>query len=355
MSFYSADALPRAITDLEGVLCAGGVMTLFGRGAAARLAIVLGAPPVLVEVPDDEVPDDEVPDDEVPDDEVPDDEAPEDGSAPGAALEPVPVLLGAREGADEVARAALPGARSRDQRALSGVRGPGGALQVPGDHASSADWDGVDEIPDDEFPVREDSGPDAEMSGPPDGVLEDDTTPEHRQAPDSGAPTDATDGPHRATLAVVTPDPVVEWRAHALCCAFRGRGVPADVDRLPDGRPVVRSAYRADLVPLAAAWRLSDGGVAVPPDLELDGPRLRLWVLAAGRRRGRAYTLGLDPHARATHEPLLTACQRAGLGATLAGDEDDPVVEIVGQRRQRRLAELVGDRPRTLVEGVWPE
>ena len=127
------------------------------------------------------------------------------------------------------------------------------------------------------------------------------------------------------------------------------------MDRLPDGRPVVRSAYRADLVPLAAAWRLPDGGVAVPPDLELDGPRLRLWVLAAGRRRGRAYTLGLDPHARATHEPLLTACQRAGLGATLAGDEDDPVVEIVGQRRQRRLAELVGDRPRTLVEGVWPE
>ncbi len=136
---------------------------------------------------------------------------------------------------------------------------------------------------------------------------------------------------------------------------MRGRGVPADVERLPDGRPIVRSAYRADLVPLAAAWRRPGGSLAVPPDLQLDGPRLRLWVLAAGARRGRAYTLGLDPHARETHEPLLTACQRAGLGATLAGEEDEPVVAIVGQRRQRRLAELVGSRPRTLVDGVWPE
>ena len=130
--------------------------------------------------------------------------------------------------------------------------------------------------------------------------------------------------------------------------------MPADVKRFPDGRPVVRSAYRADLVGLAAAWRRPGGALAVPPDLVLDGPRLRLWVLAAGSRRGRAYTLGLDPHARATHEPLLTACQRAGLGATLAGNEDEPVVAIVGQRRQRRLAELVGGRPRTLVDGVWP-
>jgi hypothetical protein len=30
------------------------------------------------------------------------------------------------------------------------------------------------------------------------------------------------------------------------------------------------------------------------------------------------------------------------------------VVAIVGRLRQRRLAELVGGRPRTLVDGVWP-
>jgi hypothetical protein len=300
MSFYSADALPRAVTDLEGVLCAGGVLTLFGRGTAARLAIVLGTAPTVPDVEAVPGPDDEP-------GPVPD--AP---AAPGPATPP------------------------SDHRAPGGLRRPGRPPQVPVDHRGG--WDeGIDEIPDDELPVRVEDEPPA---------VEDPEDPE-----DPAADADTPDAP---TLAVVTPDPVVEWRAHALCCALRGRGVPADVERLPDGRPVVRSAYRADLVGLAAAWRRTDGSLAVPPDLVLDGPRLRLWVLAAGSRRGRAYTLGLDPHARTTHEPLLTACQRAGLGATLAGDEDEPVVAIVGQRRQRRLAELVGGRPRTLVEGVWP-
>jgi hypothetical protein len=293
MSFYSADALPRAVTDLEGVLCAGGVLTLFGRGTAARLAIVLGTPPPEIGGPDDEGPDDEAVSPHVRDDE-------RDLTAVGPP-------------------AGTPH-RPADQR----VPGP-----PPPDEPGPV-WDeGVDEIPDDEFPVRDDG-------------------------PVAAAPEETPDEPEPAAPGVVTPDPVTEWRAHALCCAFRGRGVPADVERLPDGRPVVRSAYRADLVGLADAWRRPDGALAVPDDLELDGPRLRLWVLAAGRRRGRAYTLGLDPHARATHEPLLTACQRAGLGATLAGDEDEPVVAIVGQRRQRRLAELVGGRPRTLVDDVWP-
>ncbi|NMO92208.1 hypothetical protein [Actinomycetospora sp. TBRC 11914] len=305
MSFYSADALPRAVTDLEGVLCAGGVLTLFGRGTAARLAIVLGTPPPEIEVPDDEA---------VP---TPDDEA-------------VPATGPAHDERDAVAVGGPSGSPPGpgEHRAARGVPAPDAAPQVPAEHG--ADWDeGVDEIPDDEFPVRDD--------GPP-----------------AAAPDEPPPGPEPAPPAVVTPDPVTEWRAHALCCAFRGRGVPADVERLPDGRLVVRSAYRADLVPLADAWRRPDGALAVPGQLDLDGPRLRLWVLAAGRRRGRAYTLGLDPHARATHEPLLTACQRAGLGATLAGDEDEPVVAIVGQRRQRRLAELVGGRPRTLVDDVWP-
>lgn len=312
MSFYSADALPRAITDLEGVLCAGGVMTLFGRGSAARLAIVLGAPPLCIEVPDDEPLDDE------------------------AVLVPVTGAV-------------------HDQQVPGGLPSTGRAPQVPVDH--EVGWDeGVDEIPDDELPVRDEDA-DLGSADAHEPAARTHSTG-HHAAPDDATPDDADHGPdlpRPATPGVVTPDPVVEWRAHALCCAFRGRGVPAEVERLPDGRPVVRSAYRADLVGLATVWRAEDGSSAVPTDLELDGPRLRLWVLAAGGRRGRAYTLGLDPHAPATHEPLLTACQRAGLGATLAGDEDDPVVEILGRRRQRRLAELVGDRPRSVAEGVWPE
>ncbi|MDL5154485.1 hypothetical protein [Actinomycetospora termitidis] len=270
MSFYSADALPRAITDLEGVLCAGGEMSLFGRGTAARLTIVLGAlPPEPEDLPDDEP--------------VPVEPAP-----------PVP---------DEPA---APPTVLADQRT----------------------WEeGVDEIPDDDLPVRDDGPPpDAEAEPPP--------------AEPEPAPPAVT-------------DPEAEWRAHALCCAFRGRGVPAEVERAPDGRPVVRSAFRADLLPLAQQW-CTDAKHA-PDALALDGPRLRLWVLAAGRWNGRAYTLGLDPLAPTTHEPLLTACQRAGLGATLAGDSDGPVVRIVGRARQRRLAELVGGRPRHLHDGVWPD
>ncbi|MEJ2869540.1 hypothetical protein WCD74_17320 [Actinomycetospora sp. OC33-EN08] len=283
MSFYSADALPRAITDLEGVLCAGGEMSLFGRGTAARLTIVLGAPPPEPEdLPDDEpVPVEPAP--SVPDEPVPVEPAP---SVPDEPPPPPTVLV--------------------DQRT----------------------WEeGVDEIPDDDLPVRDDGPPaDAEPGPPP--------------------PAPAPEPPS-------VTDPEAEWRAHALCCAFRGRGVPAEVERAPDGRPVVRSAFRADLLPLAQQWHTE--AKHAPDALHLDGPRLRLWVLAAGRWSGRAYTLGLDPSAPTTHEPLLTACQRAGLGATLAEDADAPVVRIVGRARQRRLAELVGGRPRALHDGVWPD
>ncbi len=140
MSFYSADALPRAITDLEGVLCAGGVLTLFGRGTAARLAIVLGAPPPEIEVPPEiEIPPGiEVPDDvERPDGlEVPDDEQ--------AAPPPEPL---------------------RDHRDPPVVDQPAGEPRRPDDQA--ADWDeGIDEIPDDDLPVRDDGAADPEHEAP---------------------------------------------------------------------------------------------------------------------------------------------------------------------------------------------
>jgi hypothetical protein len=273
MSFYSADTLPRAISDLEGVLCAGGTMSFFGRGAAARLTLVLGTPPP----PPEET-------DELPDEAPP---APEEAPAPEPEAPPPPP----------------PPPRVWEE--------------------------GIDELPDDDLPARDEGAPLHDEPAPP--------PQEPEPAP-----------------AVVVGDPALEWRAQALCCAFRGRGVPADVERLPDGRPVVRSAFRADLVPLAQGWHTPEGEKRLVAPLDLDGPRLRLWVLAAGRQSGRTYTLGLDPQAPSTHEPLLTACQRAGLGATLVEDPDEPVIRIVGQRRQRRLAELVGGRPRSLLDGVWP-
>ena len=216
LSFYSADAHPRAVTDLEGVLCAQGQVLRFGRGSTARLGITLGT-------------------------------------------------------------AATP--------------------EADPEHADD---------------------------------------PEHPDDPE--------------------PDPLVAWRAHALRCAFHTRGVDAEVRPEPDGTVGVRSAFRADLVALARRW--GGGTKAVPADLELDGPRLRLWVLAAGRRDRRAYVLGLDPLAPSTHEPLRAAAARAGLDTTLDPTTDPaadaPVLRLTGVRRLRRLAELVGDPPRHLIDEVWP-
>ena len=60
LSFWSADARPRALGDLEGLLCGPGRAELFGRGSLARLIVVLGPPPE----PEPEEDEDEDADDE---------------------------------------------------------------------------------------------------------------------------------------------------------------------------------------------------------------------------------------------------------------------------------------------------
>jgi hypothetical protein len=280
LSFWSADARPRGLDDLEGLLCGPGYAELFGRGSAARLVIVLGAEPE----PEEDEPEEDEEDEEEPDDQL-EIEAP-------SGLDP-----------DDLAFLDL------DPDELAARLGLGPTL-VP------AHRTGVS-------PGRAGGFP---------GV--------QRQR-----------GPHAGTHAA--PDPAATWRARAVCCALRARGVPAEVGCAGDGRPEVRTAFRADLVHLARRWT-TDTGKAVPEGFELDGPRLRLWVLAAGALEGRAYTLGLDPVARDLDDALLTASRRAGLGATLAGDGRPPALRIVGGRRHRRLGELVGRPPRDLADGIWP-
>ncbi|HWN28675.1 MAG TPA: hypothetical protein VNP37_17040 [Actinomycetospora sp.] len=277
LSFWSADARPRGLDDLEGLLCGPGYAELFGRGSAARLVIVLGAEP-------EEEP-------EVEEDEA---EAPEEPEEQ-LAVEPPPDL-----DPDDLAFLDL------DPDELAARLG-----LVPAHRT-------------DVSPPRAGGFPGVE-----------------RQR-----------GRHAGTHA--TPDPVAIWRARAVCCALRARGVPAEVGCAGDGRPEVRTAFRSDLVDLARRWTPGRGMKAVPEGFELDGPRLRLWVLAAGAHEGRAYTLGLDPAARDLDDALLTASRRAGLGATLAGDGRPPGLRIVGGRRQRRLGELVGRPPRDLAGGIWP-
>lgn len=263
LSFWSADALPRAVGDLEGLLCTTAGVSLFGRGRSARLSVLLGARP------------ESEPGDEPPaEDEPPADGGPAPPSGPGP-VDPADVEFLDLE-PEELARVF------------------GGAVPVA--------------------PVA--------VAEPP---------------PSSPA-----------------PDPIVTWRAHAVRSALRARGVTAQLDRHPDGRPVVRSAFRGDLVGLARGWLDGEEQKRLPDGFRLDGPRLRLWVLAAGAQRGPAYTLGLDPEAGHLHDALLTASRRAGLGATLGGAADAPVLRIAGRRRVGRLAELVGRPPRDLAHDVWP-
>ena len=86
------------------------------------------------------------------------------------------------------------------------------------------------------------------------------------------------------------------WRAGVLRaeCEQRGLVVSCEPTGVQD-RWTVRTAYAALLAPLAARWL--DGTAKVsPPDLVLDGRRLRLWVAAAGSWDGqRAYLLRLAP------------------------------------------------------------
>lgn len=171
-----------------------------------------------------------------------------------------------------------------------------------------------------------------------------------------------------ARLSVTLDD---DWRAAALAVELGRRGVQARIMPSGNGNLLVRTAFRADLIALAASW--TRGAVkAVPDGFQLDGATLRCWALVAGRRadgggqhRRAGFLLGLDPHAPETHEPLLRAATRAGLvpashaGSLVGSHSDTPALRVAGSKRLRRLVELVGDCPRNVngntgAESVWP-
>lgn len=158
------------------------------------------------------------------------------------------------------------------------------------------------------------------------------------------------------------------WRAAALAVELGRRGVQARIMPSGSGHLLVRTAFRADLIALAASW--TPGAVkAVPEGFQLDGATLRCWALVAGSRAGgggrAGFLLGLDPRAPDTHEPLLRAATRAGLvpgshtGSLVGTHSDAPALRVSGSKRLRRLVELVGDCPRNVngnsgAESVWP-
>jgi hypothetical protein len=95
---------------------------------------------------------------------------------------------------------------------------------------------------------------------------------------------------------------------------------------------------------LARAWPPPAGR------LFLSGPRLRLWVAAAGRPAPGGYALGIDP----VDNPEIadSALVRAGLAGTVS--DQGRYYLISGRKRLRRLAELVGERPAAAPEQLWP-
>lgn len=136
-------------------------------------------------------------------------------------------------------------------------------------------------------------------------------------------------------------------------------GDPGPADSAPDGdepdsdepdpappRPVfeVRTAYSRRLNALANAWPEASA------QLFLSGPRLRLWVAAAGSPRPGGWVLGLDPGK--DRHAVEAALVRAGLAGRVS--EDGRRYLISGARRLRRLAELVGERPSAAPAEFWP-
>jgi hypothetical protein len=151
------------------------------------------------------------------------------------------------------------------------------------------------------------------------------------------------------TAARLTLPLAQRWRVRAMRLELAQRGVDATPTIAEDGALGVRTAFRADLLPLAEEWT-KEGEKFAPSGLTLDGGALRLWVLAAGEWLGSNYLLGLDPVAPDTYDTVRGALGFAGLPATLQGAG----LRISGRRRLGRLAELVGSPPSGDAEEHWP-
>jgi hypothetical protein len=145
------------------------------------------------------------------------------------------------------------------------------------------------------------------------------------------------------------------WRAAALLGEFALRGLAASWEpSTVDGHFGVRTAYSAALAPIGVRWLR--GAVKRPPaGFTLDGRRLRLWAIAAGTPDGtQAYALRLGASDEAMWEQSGAALAAAGLPAVLLGPRaGGPAYRIVGRRRLGRLAEMVGEPPRTAPVGLW--
>jgi hypothetical protein len=140
------------------------------------------------------------------------------------------------------------------------------------------------------------------------------------------------------------------WRVHVLVAELTARGLVTSWRPVEDDGTEVRprfevlTAYSQRLNGLARGWPQAAA------QLFLSGPRLRLWVAASGAPDPGGYSLGLEPGKD------LTIVDAALVRAGLAGKFSDGGRHylIMGKRRLRLLAELVGERPPAAPAELWP-
>jgi hypothetical protein len=166
----------------------------------------------------------------------------------------------------------------------------------------------------------------------------------------------------RADGARVSVVVIEEWRTEALVDALSVVGLDAELVPGSEGRTAVRTPFVPALLPVALRW--TSGAVKLPPPgLQLDGPRLRWWAIAAGRDaghrdpagRGEGYTLGLGASDEQAWPAVGAALAAAGVPGTFVGPRGDgPAYRIVGRRRLSRLRELVGEPPAGVPDSAWP-
>lgn len=152
-----------------------------------------------------------------------------------------------------------------------------------------------------------------------------------------------------ARLSAVVDEP---WRAGALARECRRRGAEAQVSAAECGRPLVRTPFRVDLLPLERGWNRGEEKKVLPDGFRLDGAMLRMWALAAGSPQGNGYLLALDPEAPETHERLIAALAQLGVPAKAQRGEE-ALLRVTGRRRLAHVLELIGDAPAG-AEPAWP-
>jgi hypothetical protein len=164
-----------------------------------------------------------------------------------------------------------------------------------------------------------------------------------------------------ARISVVLVDP---WRVAALTAEMATLGLDVELDD-PSADDVaiaggavtgvaVRTPWLQQLRSVADGW--TRGAVKVPPPgWELDGARLRWWCLAAGAAGPAMYTLALGDNDEPAWPAVGASLAAAGVPGLLVGPRaDGPAYRVVGQRRLRRLRELVGDAPPDAPADGWP-